>query len=60
MGEWLQMKHWRMWLVLGSIGFLGLYASDFYFTRWVHYKMSYQSQVEGTVRQMVKASCLQE
>lgn len=54
------MKHWRLWLGVGAVAFMIVYAGDFYFTRWVHYKLSYQSQVEGTVRQMVKASCLQE
>lgn len=60
MGERIQMKHWRLWLGVGAVAFMIVYAGDFYFTRWVHYKLSYQSQVEGTVRQMVKASCLQE
>ncbi len=56
------MKHWRLWL--GGIAIVtvlgGLYLADFYVTRWVHYKMSYESLVKEEVRSMVKPSCLVE
>lgn len=52
------MKHWKVWLVLIVLGALGIYVADFYLERYVHYKLSYQSLVEGTIRDMVKSSCL--
>lgn len=54
------MKHWKAWLVLISISSIGLYIADWYFTRLIHYKMSYESLVKAEVRSMVKATCLQE
>lgn len=54
------MKHWKLSLVLLVLVGVGIYLGDFYFTRWIHYKMSYQSLVRGEIHQMVKASCLQE
>lgn len=54
------MKHWKLWSIAALMAFIGIYFADFYFTRWVHYKMSYESLVRSEIHQMVKASCLQE
>jgi hypothetical protein len=54
------MKHWKAWSVVILLAAIGIYFADFYFTRWIHYKMSYQAQVRSEIRSMVKSSCLQE
>jgi hypothetical protein len=54
------MKHWKVWLILVGMAGLGIYAADFYFERWIHYKLSYQSLVQSEIRRMVKPECLKE
>jgi Ni,Fe-hydrogenase I cytochrome b subunit len=54
------MKHWKIWATLIVLAVVGLYIADFYFERWVHYKLSYESLVKSEIKAMVKASCLQE
>lgn len=53
------MKHLKLWLGLALIVSVGLYVADFYLERWVHYKMSYESLVHKSIKDMVKPECLQ-
>lgn len=54
------MKHWKRNLILVGIAALGIYYSDWYFTRWAHYKFSYEALVKSEIRHSVKQECLRE
>lgn len=50
------INNWYIPLALLIV--LGIGMGNFYFQRWVHYKMGYQSLVREEVRDMVKHECL--
>lgn len=52
------MKRWKIYLVLGVIALMAIGVGRFYFERWLHYKVSYQAQVQGEIRELVKKECL--
>jgi hypothetical protein len=52
------LYNWRVWAVVIPVSSIGLYVANFYFQRWVHYKLSYQTLVQAEIVEMVKPQCL--
>jgi hypothetical protein len=54
-----QMKKFYFYALGAIVVFSAISYGGWYFERWVHYKLSYQSLVKEEIRAMVKENCLQ-